>query len=138
MSTTSAANASLTRYAMQGISIVFALLLHLVFLASVFDIYFKSPVVQSSRQFSPDYVAPARRLVLFVADGLRADSIFSLTEAETPYFRKVIKDYGAWGVSHTKVPTESRPGHVALIAGMFEDPSAITRGWRENPVDFGE
>ena len=49
--------------------IVFAIILHLVFLSSVFDIYFKSPVLPSSRQFHPDYVAPARRLVLFVADG---------------------------------------------------------------------
>ena len=71
--------------------IAFALVLHLVFLASVFDIYFKSPVLPSTRQFFPDYVAPARRLVLFVADGLRADSLYSLSEDETPYFRKIIR-----------------------------------------------
>ena len=109
-------------------------LLHLLFLASVFDIYFTSPVVPvPSPPPPPTFAPPARRLVLFIADGLRASSFYR--PAAAPVLHRVGAS-AVMGVSHTRVPTESRPGHVAVLAGLYEDPSAITRGWRENPVEF--
>lgn len=63
---------------------------HIIFLFSIFDIYFKSPVITGIPPRPELTDAPANRLVLFVADGLRADSFFRLNHnksSETPYLR---------------------------------------------------
>jgi phosphatidylinositol glycan class N len=63
---------------------------HIAFLISVFDIYFKSPIVHGITPHSSPLEAPARRLVLVVADGLRADSFFhtdDLYGSNAPHLR---------------------------------------------------
>ena len=90
---------------------------------------------------APRFPAPARRLVLFSADGLRAQSFYAPGVApyirdiagrtggeRCKYFLVLLQIFaGVLGMSHTRVPTESRPGHVAMLAGLYEDPSAVTK-----------
>uniref|UniRef100_A0A1A9W9X4 GPI ethanolamine phosphate transferase 1 n=1 Tax=Glossina brevipalpis TaxID=37001 RepID=A0A1A9W9X4_9MUSC len=118
--------------------VIYAVVFHILLLGSIFVIYFRSPVIQGLKpQPNLPLEAPARRLVLIVADGLRAQSFFYKNLSNVPNLRQLIKrQQGLLGISHTRVPTESRPGHIALIAGLYEDPSAVTRGWKENPIEF--
>nr|XP_023654779.1 GPI ethanolamine phosphate transferase 1 [Paramormyrops kingsleyae] len=118
---------------------ILGLVVHVVFFISIFDIYFTSPLVHGMTPQHVPLPAPAKRLVLFVADGLKADTLFKTDDTKidkAPFIRSIMEESGSWGVSHTRVPTESRPGHVALIAGFYEDVSAVAKGWKENPVEF--
>lgn len=72
-----------------------------------------------------------------LGDGLRADFVFSANATEivpeapekvAPYLRDVIEKRGAWGVSHTRVPTESRPGHVAIIGAQLTQDGCLCGG----------
>lgn len=116
--------------------IFYGLVVHSLFLASIFKIYFQSPIIAGLQPQSDLKDPPANRLVLFITDGLRAESFYRDSAKLTPFLCDIILNHGIHGISHTRVPTESRPGHVALIAGMYEDPSAVLKGWQDNPVDF--
>nr|CCA17056.1 GPI ethanolamine phosphate transferase putative [Albugo laibachii Nc14] len=130
--------------------LILGVIFHAIYVLSIFDIYFKSPVVHdipvvhyTDKILSSNGIqAPAKRIVIFVADGCRADKVFQHNVQDgkngtrIPFLRDIIQFNGSWGISHTRVPTESRPGHVALFAGMYEDVSAVTKGWQDNPVEF--
>ncbi len=126
---------------------VFGVALHALLIYAMFDVHFITPLVHGMEPTTADFAAPASRLVVIVADGLRADRLFELEDApgddpdaprvpRAPFLHGVAESRGRWGISHARPPTESRPGHVALLAGFYEDPSAITKGWQANAVEF--
>jgi phosphatidylinositol glycan class N len=133
--------------------IILGILFHSVYMFSIIDVYFRSPLVHGMKQFSihdssstssssSTELPLAKRIVFIVSDGLRADSFFELHEnannkTDSLFLQSLIRSSNtSWGVSHTRVPTESRPCHVAMFAGFYEDVSAVTTGWKENPVHF--
>jgi phosphatidylinositol glycan class N len=108
-----------------------------LFLYSFVDVYLRSPLVHGAHPIScvEEGPPPAQRLVFFVSDGLKADTLFD-EEVDTPFLRSVLEEQGAFGLSYAHLPTETRPCHVSLLAGIYEDNSAIMEFWRRNPVWF--
>jgi GPI ethanolamine phosphate transferase 1 len=131
--------------------LILGLIFHLIYIGSVFDCYFTSPVVKGMQSFNVGR-AESKRLVLIIGnysknsytrveesrfisgDGLRADLLFNVNgfsfidnapAVVAPHLRSIAETRGAFGVSHTHVPTETRPGHVAIIGTWYS--SSLSR-----------
>ncbi|GMT05911.1 hypothetical protein PENTCL1PPCAC_28085, partial [Pristionchus entomophagus] len=117
---------------------ILGVIVHLILLYSIFDVYYTSPIIGSLPAHRPSSSnhPPAKRLFLISADGLRYDTIMENKEL-APFLHSLIDSgVASSGMSRSHVPTESRPGHLSIVAGFTEDVSAVTRGWKENPVTF--
>ncbi|RDD45993.1 GPI ethanolamine phosphate transferase 1 [Trichoplax sp. H2] len=86
--------------------ILLGILTHLIYIIAVFESYIQSPLVHGMQGHSVRQRPPAKRLVLFVGDGLRADKLFHIQDniARAPFLRYPIL--------------------------------CIVTGWKENPVKF--
>ncbi|VEL13345.1 unnamed protein product, partial [Protopolystoma xenopodis] len=68
-----------------------------------------------------------KRLILIVADGLRTSNILDHEMRNTPFIKHILQNEGAYAISFTRVPTETRTCHVVLLAGFYEDVASITK-----------
>jgi len=66
---------------------ILGLFAQVILLLSIFDIYFKSPIISGIPDQNVDYKPPADRLVLFVGDGLRADTFYKYANGSSLYFK---------------------------------------------------
>lgn len=85
--------------------------------------------------------------VLLVADGLRADVAFRGFDRlggtlvmpemhERVFGRRAQEGSVIWGLSMADAPTESRPNHVAMLAGFPEELSNVWNAWKSNGRPF--
>lgn len=110
--------------------------IHLFLLLAVYDTFFQSIIETDLPSTSTIKNPPAKRVLLIIVDGLRAQAIFEENEYTAPFLTSIRKEKGSWGVSHGTAPTESRIGHTAVVAGFREDPRAILNAWGHYPVQY--
>ncbi|XP_034663188.1 GPI ethanolamine phosphate transferase 1 [Drosophila subobscura] len=116
------------------------LVVHILLLGCIMNIYFQSTIVENlePQKTLPELglKPPADRLVVFIADGLRAESFFEGNCSGVPHIRQLFEQQGVVGISSGIAPTMSRPGHIAIFAGFNEDPQAAITNFMWNPTPF--
>ena len=111
-------------------------LLHLFFFLSIFDIYLTSPVIVGLTPLIKKSEAVAKRVAIVSIDGTRFSTFTDFDEkSKKPRAEYILSrscKEGLFGKSITQLPTESRPGHVAIFGGLGEDLSNVAAGWKKN------
>ncbi|XP_016980333.1 GPI ethanolamine phosphate transferase 1 [Drosophila rhopaloa] len=99
-----------------------AVVVHLLLIACLWRIYNQTgpldhlePQKTLSEMGLPQ---PADRLVIFLVEGLRADTLFSHNCSRASYLRDIVMRDGVVGISKASVPTLTTSAQVALFAGF--------------------
>lgn len=114
------------------------ILLQLILLVSVGIIYLRAP---SLGDFEPQNVErlkeppPADRLVIFLRDGLSAQTFLSNRCAYIPQLQNIFMREGLVGISRPETTTySSLSPYVSLFSGYNENAAEVARGWVQYPT----
>lgn len=110
-------------------------LLQLLPLLAVVLIYLRTTSLDGLEpQKSAEEIPPADRLVVFVRDGLSAQTFFANRCHNVPQLRDIFLDEGLVGVSRPETTTyHSHSPYVALFSGVNEDAGTVARSWLWKP-----
>ena len=101
----------------------------LTFLLLPFFIHFSSLIIEPPPSNYTTHNESTGKVVFITIDGLLWDSI---SAQRTPFLFSQIAAGGRQGYTFVRAPTESRPAHIALLAGFYEDPSSLYQRWQQN------
>uniref|UniRef100_A0A6P4E9R1 GPI ethanolamine phosphate transferase 1 n=1 Tax=Drosophila rhopaloa TaxID=1041015 RepID=A0A6P4E9R1_DRORH len=117
-----------------------ALVVHILLMGSVLSTYFQPTILPNLEPQKTmrdlGFKPPADRLVVFLTDGLRAATFLARNGSDVPDLRDIFRKQGRIGISRTCAPTKTRPGHIAIFGGFYEDPTAALVNFRYNPSNF--
>ena len=116
------------------------IIFHLIIGYSMIDIFYKFPLNYGMTPHSSNLTEkeiPSNRVVLIILDGVRADTFFeSVSSGKSPFLRNIVTKRGVYGISHSKVPTESGPCFTAICSGHLEYASLILKDLSDEEVIF--
>lgn len=101
--------------------VVSSFLLHLISIGFIYEIYFKNSIVHVPFQYKPSLSPQSKRVVIFAADGISAETLFgihpggydgelpNINESITMFFKQLIFSKAGWGVSHVPISSLTNP-----------------------------
>ena len=114
-------------FAYYFIIILIGCIFHIIFGYSMFDIFFKFSLSYGMTPHSSsleENEIPSDRIAIIALDGVRVDVFYeTIANGKSPFLREIIENRGVYGVSHARVPTETKPDFTAMFSGHFSDAS---------------